>query len=96
MTGDELGGVRWDRTSKEQVEVVVDARRQNLLGDLFPSGLVVGEQRSDTMLVVINLKEFSQTRLTNVKTNENNLLSKQSETDSKVGCIERLTLTRRT
>ena len=73
--GDELRGVGRNGTGQQQVEVVVDAGRQDLILHLLPGGIVVGEQRGDAVLVVVNLEELCQTRLTDVETNEDGLLA---------------------
>ena len=92
--GDELGGVGGNRTGEQQVEVVVDARGNDLVLHHVPCGSIVGEQRGDAMLVVVDLEQFGQTRLTNVKTNEDDLLAQQGEAHGQVGSVEGLTLTR--
>ena len=45
------------------------------------------------MLVVVDFEELGESRLTNVKTDEDNLLAQQCEADSQVGGVERLTFT---
>ena len=48
------------------------------------------------MLVVVDFEELGKSRLTNVETDEDDLLAQQCEADRQVGGVERLTFTRRT
>ena len=93
-TGNQLTWVRRYRTSHQQVEVAVNARRDNLLLDIIPSVVLVNHQVGDTCMMVVNLEEFSQTRLTDIKTNYDDLLAQQCQRDGYVRGNECLTLTR--
>ena len=93
-TGNQLTWVRRYRTSHQQVEVAVDARRENLLLDILPSVVLVNHQVGDTCMMVVDFEQLCQTRLTDVQTYYDDLLAQQSQRDGYVRGNECLTLTR--
>ena len=81
-------------TSHQQVEVAVDARRENLLLDILPSVVLVNHQVGDTSMMVVDFEQLCQTRLTDIQTYYDDLLAQQSQRDGYVRGNECLTLTR--
>ena len=55
--------------------------------------MVVYNQIGDTIMVVVNLEELCQTRLTDVETDHYNLLTQQGERDTDIWCHECFTFT---
>ena len=83
-SGYQLTWVWRNRTSHQEVEVVVDTRWNSLLLDILPSILVMYNQVGDTDVVVADAEQLSQTRLTYIKTYHDNLLTQQGERNSNV------------
>ena len=56
--------------------------------------MVVNNQVGDTIVVVVNLEQLSQTRLTDIQTYHHYLLAQQGEGDTDIGSHECLSFTR--
>ena len=94
LTGQELGGVRGNGTSQEQVEVVVDTRLLDLTLHRLLGDLLQREQIGHALEAVGDGEEASQGRLADVETAEDDLLAEEGKGNGQIGGIEGLTLTR--
>ena len=93
LTRQKLGGVWRCRTSQEQIEVLVNARRTDCGVNIRIGYTLLYQQLGDTLSTVFNTEQATQGWLTDIETAEDNLLTQQGERHSKVGCKEGLTLT---
>ena len=88
MTCNQLSRVWRNRSCHQYVEVLVDTRIDNLCLDVLPCVVVFGEQRSDTMMMVVDFEEFCQSWLTDVETQNDGFLAQQGEADGHIRCCE--------
>ena len=75
LAGQQLGGVGRCRTSHQQVQILVDTGRNNLVEDVALFQHVLVQQDRDTLLTVFDAEEFTQGRLTDIQTAKNHFLA---------------------
>ena len=88
----QLCGVGRSRTGQQQVKICIDARGLNLRHQVSFGYLILCQQCSNTTITVGDVKEASQCRLTNIKAQQDNLLTQQCKTHREISSVECLTL----
>ena len=72
----------------------MNAGWQDLRAHILHRGMIVGEDRRDTMHLVVDVELLGQSRLTDIQTYQDDLLVQEGEAHREVRGVEGLTLTR--